>query len=295
MTRAAADATKFTDNADDKKKTKASMTNKTSILVVAPEEQQRQMIENCIDSSLFMAHFVSSYAAGIDALKQTHYEIIACHIELEPAFNGTQFLDNAHQISADSVRLLFGDPTNKAELRNAVYRGDAYEYFLLDADKEDIRIKFMHASCEFDNLTEINELKQAVHLTKDDWEVRYNELELVANHEMEELAIFKQIMDTLPIPIMATTREGKVLYANKEIYAAFPSLEKLTPGRSLANFLPDIANRQFEYCIDNDLSVAADPFDLDTATVHLRVYPVSERRADLVVLILQELYATTFG
>ncbi len=271
------------------------MEGKAPILIISARDDVVAALRDGIDLDMFEPTYVRTLDDAVKAGEETTFGIAIADLDHGTGAQGSQIMDGIRTHFSTVIRLLAGRQDEREKLIEAVYSGDAYMYLCVDAPSQEMAITMIHALCEHENLVEIRSLKQKMTYLKASWQTRYDELEMVSNHEMEELGVFKLILDTLPVPTIATTRDRKVVYANAEVRAAFPSLKSLQVGEPVDAHLPDFVLDQMVYCIDNDLSVSADPFDIDSATVHLRVFPVSDRRADLVVLLLQELYPTFSG
>jgi CheY-like chemotaxis protein len=243
-----------------------------SILIVDDEASELAHLHNMLVAAGHEVVAVTDPLAAVDSLREQDFQVIVAGQRV-PDSSGLEFLGEMRELFPATMRVLVTAATESAAVVAAMNEGVVHRCVFKPILHT--HVTALVAECVATHYQ--NQEQQALR-------------DALSHDQSGGGALYRRVLDALPVPVVAIAANNKVVYANPELRRAFPSLASVEVGKALTDYLSAGVMAAIHYCIDNDMPTVADPVELDHASVQVSVATIRHDASDWIVITLNELY-----
>ena len=217
---------------------------KRTLLLVDDEENIVAALRRLLRRDGYQILTAQSGAEGLQRLAEHEVDVIISDQRM-PGMTGVEFLRRAKELYPDTVRMVLSGYTELQSITDAINEGAIYKFLTKPWDDERLRAHVQEAFRTKEMADENKRLDSAV--TEANQELaqvnrRLQQL-LQSQHERisrEEvsLQVMRELLESVPLPIIGADQSGMISYANEESERLF-SQQPAPIGRFVDEVLPE--------------------------------------------------------
>lgn len=196
--------------------------NKHKVLFVDDELLILNSLKRLLRRESYEIKVCNSPIEALDLIKNDFFTLIISD-ERMPEMYGSEFLEQAKDISPKSLRMILSGYADMNAILNAINKGNIYKFINKPWDDDDLKNE-INLALKYYNLQEKNlELSECIKIKNIELDEYINNLENKSVEKLNELNIFQDLLYNLPIAYLCVSSEGWIVRANNTFNTTFPN------------------------------------------------------------------------
>lgn len=245
---------------------------KNTILCIDDEPIILKSLERLFRKENYKIYTAENGNEALSILEETPVDLVISDYRM-PGMTGVELLQHVKEKYPTSVRIILSGFADFNNIVSAINKGQIYRYCHKPWDNDNLKIT-VRQSLEYHNILKENRILMR-RIQKQNLELQSNNnyLEKKNKNNIFSMKIYQNILQKLPLPVIAVDTTGKILLANNTAINIFPAL----PEKVYKTHLSSIFDKKITTYIssllklDDSISMSAVSIDLDEQQYSIQI------------------------
>lgn len=226
-----------------------------TVLFVDDEESILRSLQRTLRKEPYRILTAGSGREGLEILRNEPVELVVSDQRM-PEMTGTQFLQQAQELSPHSVRVILSGYAEAHIIVEAINNGGIYRFIAKPWNEEELKTT-LRQCLEHHRMREENRrLSELSALQVRDLERLNQRLESAVIERTQSLALAQDVLETLPRMVLGISRERELVVSNGAARQGLPDLGQALPGTDMVELLPPGCVEAVDRCLATGEDVA---------------------------------------